>query len=99
MADADERGRTGQMRTERDQRPERAGRLLVIGGAEDPDEDEMTILPHLVKMAGGKDARIVICSTPSENPEEKVDVYRALFEKIMRQKGYLPPLPEDAAAP
>ncbi|HEX6910882.1 MAG TPA: cyanophycinase [Longimicrobium sp.] len=82
MADADERGRTGQMRTERDQRPERAGRLLVIGGAEDPDEDEMVILPRLVKMAGGKRARIVVCSSPSEEPEEKVDTYGALFEKL-----------------
>jgi cyanophycinase len=61
---------------------ERTGHLLVIGGAEDPDENEMRILPHLVEMAGGKDARIVICSTPSESPEEKVDVYGELFEKI-----------------
>jgi cyanophycinase len=60
----------------------RAGHLLVIGGAEDPDENEMRILPHLVEMAGGNKARIVICSTPSESPEEKVDVYGALFEKI-----------------
>jgi len=61
---------------------DRTGHLLVIGGAEDPDESEMRILPHLVEMAGGKKARIVICSTPSESPQEKVDVYGALFEKI-----------------
>ncbi len=60
----------------------RMGRMLVIGGAEDPDEDEVRILPHLVRMAGGKRARILICSAPSENPEEKVRVYRALFERI-----------------
>jgi cyanophycinase len=60
----------------------RTGHLLVIGGAEDPDENDMRILPYLVEMAGGKDARIVICSSPSESPEEKVDVYGALFEKI-----------------
>lgn len=58
------------------------GRLLVIGGAEDPDEDRMRILPRLVEMAGGKRARILVCSAPSANPEEKVRVYRALFEKI-----------------
>ena len=58
------------------------GRLLVIGGAEDPDEDEMVILPRFVQMAGGKRARIVICSSPSENPEEKVRTYAPLFEKI-----------------
>ncbi|HEX2202251.1 MAG TPA: cyanophycinase [Longimicrobium sp.] len=61
---------------------QRRGHLLVIGGAEDPDEDKLRILPHLVEMAGGKDARIIVCSSPSENPEEKVDVYGELFEKI-----------------
>lgn len=60
----------------------RQGRLLVIGGAEDPDESEMRILPHLVEMAGGKRARIVICSSPSQEPQEKVRVYGRLFEKI-----------------
>lgn len=60
----------------------REGHLLVIGGAEDPDENDMHILPHLVEMAGGKAARIVICSSPSENPEDKVRVYGKLFEKI-----------------
>lgn len=77
-----DRGIKGQMRMERDQRPERAGRLLVIGGAEDPDEKKMRILPQLVKMAGGKRARIIVCSSPSENPEEKVRTYGKLFEKI-----------------
>lgn len=80
--DAEERGREAQMRVERHESPGRSARLLVIGGAEDPDEDDMTILPHLVEMAGGKDARIIICSSPSENPEEKVDTYGALFEKL-----------------
>ncbi|MBW3628306.1 MAG: cyanophycinase [Gemmatimonadetes bacterium] len=61
---------------------QKSARLLVIGGAEDPDEDRMEILPYFVEMAGGKQARIVVCSSPSENPEEKVRVYRKLFEKI-----------------
>ncbi|MEW5930443.1 MAG: cyanophycinase [Gemmatimonadota bacterium] len=60
----------------------RQGHLLVIGGAEDPDENDMRILPYLVEMAGGKDARIVVCSSPSESPRDKVEVYGALFEKI-----------------
>jgi cyanophycinase len=60
----------------------RPGRLLVIGGAEDPDENDMTILPHMVNMAGGKSARIFVCSSPSESPKEKSRVYRKLFEKI-----------------
>jgi len=58
------------------------GRLLVIGGAEDPDESDMTILPRLVEMAGGNEARVIICSSPSENPQEKVDTYQALFETL-----------------
>lgn len=82
MADAEKQGRKEQMRVESRRLPERAGRLLVIGGAEDPDEDDMTILPRLVEMAGGKRARIIVCSSPSENPEEKVDTYGALFEKL-----------------
>ncbi|MDB4949614.1 MAG: cyanophycinase [Gemmatimonadetes bacterium] len=61
---------------------ERLGRLLVIGGAEDPDENDMHVLPHLVRIAGGKNARVVVCSAPSENPEEKVRVYGDLFERI-----------------
>ena len=71
-----------QKRTERRQPPMRTGRLLVIGGAEDPDEDCMTILPKLVEMAGGKRARIIVCSSPSEDPQGKVDTYGALFKKI-----------------
>ena len=60
----------------------RQGHLLVIGGAEDPDESEMRILPHLVEMAGGKSARIVVCSSPSESPRDKVEVYGKLFDTI-----------------
>jgi cyanophycinase len=60
----------------------RNGHLLVIGGAEDPDEEHMRILPHLVEMAGGKKARVVVCSSPSEDPEDKVRTYGELFEKI-----------------
>lgn len=60
----------------------RIGRLLVIGGNEDKDEDSMVILPHFVKMCGGKDARILVCGTPSQDVEEKERTYRKLFEKI-----------------
>lgn len=58
------------------------GRLLLIGGNEDKDEDSMTILPHFVKMCGGDQARIIVCGTPSEKVEEKERTYRELFEKI-----------------
>lgn len=82
MGDAEERGRKAQMAVERKEPPGRGARLLVIGGAEDPDEEKMTILPRLVEMAGGSGARIVVCSSPSENPGEKVDTYGALFETL-----------------
>jgi cyanophycinase len=58
------------------------GRLLAIGGNEDKDEDSMTILPHFVKMCGGKDARILVCGTPSKQVSDKERTYRKLFEKI-----------------
>lgn len=63
-------------------RGKRQGRLLLIGGAEDPDENEMTILPHLVEMAGGKRARVLICSSPSEDPDGTLRTYEQLFRKI-----------------
>lgn len=77
-----ERGDQEQKRMERGELPARGARLLVIGGAEDPDEEEMRILPRLVEMAGGKNARIIVCSSPSQSPEEKVDTYGDLFEKL-----------------
>lgn len=61
---------------------ERLGRLLVIGGAEDPDEEKMRILPYLVRIAGGGGARILVCSAPAADADEKARTYRALFEKI-----------------
>lgn len=42
----------------------------------------MTILPHFVKMCGGKHARILVCGTPSKEVEEKERTYRKLFEQI-----------------
>ena len=76
----------------------RIGRLLVIGGAEDPDEKNLCILPHLVKMAGGKRARVLICSSPSESPKEKVRAYGRLFEKIGVAEVIAAPITERAEA-
>jgi len=76
----------------------RIGRLLVIGGAEDPDEKKLRILPHLVKMAGGAKARVLVCSAPSENPEEKVRTYGRLFEKIGVAEVIAAPITERAEA-
>lgn len=57
-------------------------RLLVIGGAEDPDPKAMQILPHVVETAGGRRARVVVCGAPAGEPGEKERVYRELFEQI-----------------
>jgi cyanophycinase len=58
------------------------GRLLVIGGAEDRDPEDMRILPHLVEMAGGREARIVVCSSSSEDPDRLAGIYVPIFEKL-----------------
>jgi cyanophycinase len=60
----------------------KVGRLLMIGGNEDKDEKSMTILPHFVKMCGGKRARIIVCGTPSKEVDEKERTYAKLFETI-----------------
>jgi cyanophycinase len=65
-----------------DAKDRNVGRLLIIGGNEDKDEDSMKILPHFVKMCGGKRARILVCGTSSKEVEEKERIYRKLFEKI-----------------
>jgi cyanophycinase len=59
-----------------------SGRILAIGGAEDPDEDHMEILPYFVRMCGGSEARIIVCGAPSEKPDEKERTYDKLFQKI-----------------
>ena len=58
------------------------GRLLVIGGAEDPDGEEPRILPHFVEMCGGKEARIVVCGSSSATPEQKERIYKELFHRF-----------------
>lgn len=59
------------------------GRLLVIGGHEDPDPDDMVILPHLVEMAGGVGkARIVVCGSSSSDPTRVERIYRDLFGRV-----------------
>lgn len=58
------------------------GRLLVIGGAEDKDEEKMIILPHFVKMCGSEKARIVVCGSPSKQAEEREREYRQIFGKL-----------------
>src|SRR5947209_5153179 len=58
------------------------GRLFAIGGAEDPNEDDMKILPYFVRMCGGAQARIVVCGAAAEKPETKERDYEKLFRRI-----------------
>jgi cyanophycinase len=58
------------------------GRLLIVGGAEDPDDDNLKILPHLVKLAGGRRARIIVCAAATAEPVESLRNYRKVFEQL-----------------
>ncbi|HEX2218141.1 MAG TPA: cyanophycinase [Gemmatimonadales bacterium] len=60
----------------------RVGRLFIIGGAEDPDDDNLRILPHLVKLAGGRRARIIVCAAATAEPVESLRNYRKVFETL-----------------
>ena len=57
------------------------GTLLVIGGAEDPDDDDLHILPHLVKLAGGRRARLLVGAAATEEPDESLTNYHAVFQR------------------
>ena len=58
------------------------GPLLVVGGAEDPDDDDLCILPRLVERAGGKKARLLVSAAPTTHPGETLRDYKAVFEQI-----------------
>ncbi len=57
-----------------------SGRLLLIGGSERFD-DSAEILAHLVAMAGGSKARIVVIASASRYPDEVLPDY---FERFTR---------------
>ncbi len=76
----------------------RKGRLLLIGGSEDPDPNEIKILPHLVKTAGGRRARIVVCSAPTSEPEMSARHYRSTFLKLGAAEVFEAPVRERAEA-
>ena len=67
-----------------DQGERNIGRLLLIGGNEDMHSDtkEMRILPHFVKLCGGRRARIIVCGTPSKKPKEKEREYARIFREL-----------------
>ncbi len=60
----------------------RQGPVMPIGGAEDKDGNNETILSRFVDIAGGKKARIVVVPTASEEPEEMGQRYIEVFGKL-----------------
>lgn len=58
------------------------GRLVVIGGAEEKEGGDMEVLTRVVELAGGKNARIIVCSSPSEDVQGGIERYRAVFEEL-----------------
>ena len=58
------------------------GRLLIVGGAEDPDDDNLRILPHLVKLAGGRKARIIVCAAATAEPGRSLREYGKVFTRL-----------------
>ncbi|ARU60975.1 cyanophycinase [Tumebacillus avium] len=59
----------------------RPGKLVIIGGAEDKKGD-MEILREVVRLAGGKHARIVVMTVATELPIEVGADYIEIFDKI-----------------
>ncbi|HEV7889977.1 MAG TPA: cyanophycinase [Pyrinomonadaceae bacterium] len=59
----------------------RAGRLVIIGGAEDRD-GQSEILREFVRLAGGARARVVVISVASDAPAEVASVYVKTFKRL-----------------
>src|SRR3954469_20779456 len=70
----------------------RRGRLLLIGGNEDMDERDMRILPTLVRHAGGRNARLLVCAAASSDPEPSLKAYEKVFKKIGVDEVHCSPL-------
>jgi cyanophycinase len=58
-----------------------AGQLVIIGGAEDREED-CEILREFVRLSGGARARLVIISVASNAPAEVAGVYEKTFRRL-----------------
>src|SRR4051812_18265798 len=57
---------------------EEPGHLVIIGGAEDR-QGPKTILSRFVELAGGRDAKIVVLTAASAEPEEMWKIYDKAF--------------------
>lgn len=77
--------------------PSRDRRLLIIGGAEDK-VGRVTVLRRFVKLAGGRDARILIIPTASSVPDEVVDVYGTVFSRLGAEVSSVDPADRRASS-
>jgi cyanophycinase len=59
----------------------RAGPLVIIGGAEDREED-CEVLREFVRLAGGARSRLVIISVASDAPREVAGLYDKTFRRL-----------------
>lgn len=78
--------------TTRPKAPRSRGHLVVIGGNEDMRDEDQRILPHIVELAGGRAARLLVCAAASSDPEPTLDAYRRDFEAIGVADVHLTPL-------
>jgi cyanophycinase len=59
----------------------RAGALVIIGGAEDREE-ESEVLREFVRLAGGARSRLAIISVASDAPQEVAGIYETTFRRL-----------------
>ncbi len=59
----------------------KTGTLVVVGGAENKDENPV-ILREIVKLAGGSQARLVVLTVATDQPGESGDEYTKAFQKL-----------------
>lgn len=57
------------------------GTLVIIGGAEDKKGDRR-ILKHSVEIIGGSDAKLIVLTTATEDPETVGNNYREVFNDL-----------------
>jgi cyanophycinase len=61
------------------------GLLFIIGGGEDKEGD-CTILAEFVRLAGGKQARLVVMTVATDAPEEVGKEYQQVFRRLGAKK-------------
>ncbi|HET9898185.1 MAG TPA: cyanophycinase [Streptosporangiaceae bacterium] len=64
-----------------DQRGDKSGRLLIIGGAEDR-RCGAGVLERFAGMCGGDQARIVVITTATDQPSQALAEYQEVFSKL-----------------